>query len=109
VSAPTKHPIHGSIDAAACRQGENVVRLIRVLDRVRPDRIRAVRLMEILGIPYSFRYGSIEPYTAYISFACAAARAGEVLRKHGWQLCRTGGSCRDEYWIEKQEPDPRLN
>jgi hypothetical protein len=121
MNAQTKHPIHGSIDAAACLQGENVARLIRVLDRIRPDGMKAIRAMEIIGIPFGLRHswtgegpnGSpgyvIEPHSAYVSFACIAARANAVLRRHGWALCRTGGAYNDMIWIAEQDSDHRLN
>ena len=114
MTTATKHPIHGSIDAAACQQGPNVARLIRVLDRVRPDGMKAIRAMEILGIPFRLCAAwtgangngyRVEPHSAYVSFACISAQANAVLQRHGWALCRAGGTYNDMIWIAEQERD----
>lgn len=97
-----KRPIHKLVFHAAKEIGEREEKLLKAVDRARPYSIRISSVMFIINLPAQIgRYG-IEPHSHFVQFACALATVSDLLRKHGWEMHRSGGRYSDVIWISEQ-------
>ncbi|MCZ4500986.1 MAG: hypothetical protein JWQ74_3541 [Marmoricola sp.] len=100
------HPIHKQIFDDAKAIGTREELLLKTLDRARARGVRADLLISALGLDVpcgpSYRHYNFEKFNAAVRFGNVCARLNQLLRRHGWQLCRSGEAHNTQIWISKQ-------